>query len=74
MLVSYRRLSPLFQFSLPGVTLVYLSQCTEHMTSKREYSKEDPKSFLLSSYLGPTPLAATADTATMAPPFILSYS
>jgi hypothetical protein len=26
MLVSYRRLSPLFQFSLSGVTLVYLSQ------------------------------------------------
>jgi hypothetical protein len=29
MLVSYRRLSPLFQFSLPGVTLVYLSQWDE---------------------------------------------
>jgi hypothetical protein len=28
MLVSYRRLSPPFQFSLSGVTLVYLSQCT----------------------------------------------
>ncbi len=27
MLVSYRRLSPQFQFSLSGVTLVYLSQC-----------------------------------------------
>ncbi len=26
MTVSYRRLSPLFQFSLPGVTLVYISQ------------------------------------------------
>ncbi len=26
MLVSYRRLSPRFQFSLSGVTLVYLSQ------------------------------------------------
>ncbi len=26
------------------------------------------------SYLGPAPLATTADTATMAPPFILSYS
>ncbi len=36
--------------------------------------KEDPKSVLLSSYLGPAPLATTADTATMAPPFILSYS
>jgi hypothetical protein len=28
MLVSYRRLSPQFQFSLSGVTLVYLSHCT----------------------------------------------
>jgi hypothetical protein len=36
--------------------------------------KEDPKSFLLSSYLGPAPLATAADTGTMAPPFILSYS
>jgi hypothetical protein len=26
MLISYRRLSPQFQFSLSGVTLVYLSQ------------------------------------------------
>jgi hypothetical protein len=40
------------------------------MTSKREYSNQDPKSFLLSSYLGPAPVATTADTATMAPPFI----
>ncbi len=31
MLISYRRLSPLFQFSLPGVTLVYLSQWS-HLT------------------------------------------
>ncbi len=30
MLVSYRRLSPQFQFSLSGVTLVYLSQCASH--------------------------------------------
>ncbi len=30
MLVSYRRLSPQFQFSLSGVTLVYLSQCSGH--------------------------------------------
>ncbi len=33
--------------------------------------KKDPKSFLLSSYLGPAPLATTA---TMAPPCIFSYS
>ncbi len=36
--------------------------------------KEDPKSFLRSSYLSPAPLATTANTATMTPPFILSYS
>jgi hypothetical protein len=36
--------------------------------------KKDAKSFLLSSYLGPGPLATSADTATMAPPFILPYS
>ncbi len=34
---------------------------------------EDAKSFLLSSYLGSAPLATTADTATMAPPLLLSY-
>jgi hypothetical protein len=28
----------------------------------------------LFSYLGPAPLATTTDTATMAPPFLLSYS
>ncbi len=33
---------------------------------------EDAQSFLLSSYLGPAPLATTADTATMAPS-LLSY-
>jgi hypothetical protein len=36
--------------------------------------KKDAKSLLLSSYLGPGPLATSADTATIAPPFILPYS
>jgi hypothetical protein len=35
---------------------------------------EDTKSFLLSSFLGPVPLATTTDTATMAPPFLHSSS
>ncbi len=47
---------------------------TEHMTSKREYSKGRSQIFLAASSLGPAPLATTADTTTMAPPLILSYS
>jgi hypothetical protein len=35
---------------------------------------EDAEFILLSSYLGPAPLATTTDTDTMAPPFLLSYS
>ncbi len=33
--VSYRRLLPLFQFSLSGVTLVYLSQCEKQRQRRR---------------------------------------
>ena len=36
MLVSYRRLSPQFQFSLSGVTLVYLSQWYIRLCEGRE--------------------------------------
>ena len=48
LLVFYRRLSPLFQFSLPGVTLVYLSQwdrpaCTNCTCKVTNYIKEKGK-------------------------------
>ncbi len=55
--------------------VLYTATSAAHRTHDiQEEVKEDPKSFLLSSYLDPAPLATTADTATMAPPFILSYS
>jgi hypothetical protein len=56
--------------------VLYTATSAAHRTHdpRGNIVKEDPKSFLLSSYLVPAPLATTADTATMDPPFILIYS
>jgi hypothetical protein len=47
MLISYRRLSPQFQFSLSGVTLVYLSQWAQDGGPPGWLKKSDPAGVIL---------------------------
>ena len=64
--VPHLSVPPLLQYRYTVHSLLCGTQNTWH--PRGNIVKEDPKSFLMSSYLGPAPLATTADTATMAPP------